>query len=320
MKPTHPVLSWLLLLLGVAAPSGLWFPTAVLARPATGTLVAQLKLPPTPQRGSAKETAGGGVRGGCVAEDQQRLIKAIMPRDSKDTLFVRQPTLLWQIPKTKAVRVEVLIRDRQKKEVYLQSRPLPDMKQDIGLLKVDLPPNTLQPNQPYLWDLALICDPDDRSADVYLQGAVVYTSWDRLQIQDKDAIWQYLRQGIANRSLTLKSEDPALKALVAGKPLTPAQKEQITLLVKTHLQTLQAQQAARSQDPANTNVAIAQEMAQLYALFDLGPDMVFAFAPVKEKNPQEWRQILQFAGVDVPGVTLMEVPATKDNQNLINNF
>jgi hypothetical protein len=140
---------------------------------------------------------------------------------------------------------------------------------------------------------------------VYLQGAVTHVTLDRLAIQDNPAIWQYLRQGLTNRTLSLPSGDPAVQALLAGnKPLTDQQKAQISTLVKGQLTALQKQQATA---PEAEQMTIAQEMVQLYALFDLGPDMVLTFAPMQEANPQEWRQILRFAGVDVPGVVLMDV-------------
>ncbi len=133
---------------------------------ATLPAISQTYVPP--DRGLPGRREGGGTRGGCVKE--QPTLTAIVPQTNLGLTTQAQPTLLWYIPTSTAKIAEFELRDAQESVIYTHQIPITG---EAGLLKVQLSSAeqiSLEPGQRYHWYFSLVCDPQDRSGDIFTEG------------------------------------------------------------------------------------------------------------------------------------------------------
>lgn len=131
-----------------------------------------------PNRSAPTSTAAGGARSDCVISDKDSvLITALLPGNSLPLTVTDQPTFYVYVPRTKAKTVEFLLRDDQDNEVYRTSLPVPTT---AGIVGVQLPLNGnktyLEAGKDYRWLFALVCKPNDRREDVFVDGWVQRTN------------------------------------------------------------------------------------------------------------------------------------------------
>lgn len=122
---------------------------------------------------------GGATRGeDCLPPD--RKFTALVPPSGKIATAEAYPRFFWYLPKTSATAVEFILRDGSNNEIYSASYSL--AKNLVGngdgkILNLKLPDVAgiapLEIGKEYQWNVALICDPTDRSADVILQATIV---------------------------------------------------------------------------------------------------------------------------------------------------
>ncbi|NER33546.1 MAG: DUF928 domain-containing protein [Oscillatoria sp. SIO1A7] len=138
--------------------------------------------------GKPEQTTGAGSRG-CSQKVEKPLVP-LMPatedpnpsgyNPSKLLFYITQktasvtPSLFFYVPKYTTVDTgELAIIDGEGNEIYLSSFALGD---NPGVIKLSLPKNiSLEIGREYEWEFALVCNPDDRSADYYLQGKIQIT-------------------------------------------------------------------------------------------------------------------------------------------------
>ncbi len=122
--------------------------------------------------GQPENTVGAGTRGtgDCIARGEKPLT-ALMPTHHHTTTTVSaNPTLFAYIPQTIAQEGELVIVDEDGEEVYstyfgVQNPP--------GVIKLNLPSTiALEPDQEYQWQLALICNPQQRELDKFVRGSL----------------------------------------------------------------------------------------------------------------------------------------------------
>ncbi|HEY9645547.1 MAG TPA: DUF928 domain-containing protein [Chroococcidiopsis sp.] len=134
------------------------FPTEVLA---------QQFMPP--DRGLPGRREGGGTRGGCL-HGQVPLV-ALMPDTNFGQTTQEQPTLYWYTPPMSANTAELVVLDNNDDEVYRSAIALPESG---GIVNITLPAvgdrSLLDLNKDYHWYFSLICDPMDRSGDIFVEG------------------------------------------------------------------------------------------------------------------------------------------------------
>jgi hypothetical protein len=115
---------------------------------------------------------GGGSRGSCLANRSQLI--ALIPENAVGKTAAVSPKLFFYIPQvneSQAVALEFVLRDRQDKLVYETF-----LKTDgnSGIVPIELPvsgkPNELKINEQYHWYLSMICDLQNRSRDVVVEG------------------------------------------------------------------------------------------------------------------------------------------------------
>ena len=126
-------------------------------------------MPPPDQ--NKPTTAPTATRGGSNCSSKENPLTAIAPSGTLVTTIADYPALLFYIPETKAKQAEFIIVDSEGNFVYNTKLTLP---REPGIMRLSLPPETASPltetGNPYLWELALICDEFDRSADEVVGG------------------------------------------------------------------------------------------------------------------------------------------------------
>lgn len=140
-----------------------------------------LGFPPTPsgQERITGGTGGGGTRiggGGCVAQTQIPSLTPLTPKNQIGKTLNAHPSVFLYVPATKAKLAEFVVIDTNGNYVYTQQFDLPDQS---GIVKITLPETnqqgeslSLEQDQTYLWEFAIVCDPSDRSSDVYAWGTL----------------------------------------------------------------------------------------------------------------------------------------------------
>lgn len=109
---------------------------------------------------------GGGTRGECLAGSQP--LVALNPVNNLALTASDRPSVYFIVPKLdQGYPVEFILEDADGNEVY-QTTLEAGTKE--ALLGIDLPQNTLQLDQDYHWYLSMICDIEDSSQNVVLEG------------------------------------------------------------------------------------------------------------------------------------------------------
>ena len=148
-------------------------PAPIDARVSNHWEIAQAFKPPN--LGAPPATAGGGVRGSCIKSSTP--LTALMPANSLPLTVAANPTFLVYIPKTEAKTVEFVLKDEQDNDVYRTSRPVPAT---AGIVSVKLPNDKaaqpLKVGKNYHWFLALVCQAEDRSEDVFVEAWIQRTT------------------------------------------------------------------------------------------------------------------------------------------------
>jgi hypothetical protein len=194
LKAVTAIALGLAVFIPILAPN-LCYPLLVLAQKA-----GVLKFPPAPQQGSPTSTIGGGRRlfedlpndlrspyenaptgdssQTCVnpkAKPLTPLLPTALGYDSSTTSLAN-PTLYFYLPQTTARQVAFVITDTNNNKVFSEIYTVPGQ---AGIWQLTLPDNVaLEKNKEYWWELALICNPQKRQSDKFVQGKLK-----RLEIQ-----------------------------------------------------------------------------------------------------------------------------------------
>jgi hypothetical protein len=146
---------------------------AVLLYPATVVLSSlplpasgQLVFPPTGGRGAVSRTIGGGTRGPCTSPE---FLTALIPENDIQTLAGGKATLFIYVPKYQAKSAELTLTDASDRTLYTTTIPVP---KTAGIIQINLDKVSLQPNQAYYWELAIVCDPTARQNDLVIGGVL----------------------------------------------------------------------------------------------------------------------------------------------------
>jgi hypothetical protein len=186
--------------------------------PAEDIDIRQRNLPPRGVRG-----------GGCAIDVNDPTpinITPLAPPNNFARTVSDYPTFLFYLPQTKATLAEFTLLDPSKKEIYKQTLAISNLS---GTIEVRIPANKnvppLEAGKSYRWSFTVICDSQDRSADLLEMGTVrrVELSADiRSQLEKADprqksfiyaenGIWQDAISTLAE-ARRAKPDDPTLKA------------------------------------------------------------------------------------------------------------
>ena len=121
-----------------------------------------------PNRKAPDSTVGGASRGGCLATSEK--LRSLTPDKSLSLTTKEYPTLYWYIPPSEAKQLEFELQTSDNSKTYKRTLALPSTSGLIGLnlQKTGLP--RLELGQTYHWYLRMVCDMEDRSGDVIVEG------------------------------------------------------------------------------------------------------------------------------------------------------
>lgn len=154
-----------------------------------------IKFPPAPQRGGPSSTIGGGrrliedlpdnLRGvqesttepgnpnqsqTCVAPGSKPLT-ALLPTAlgyEAGITSLANPNLYFYLPQTTARQMEFVLKDANNNKLY---GSVYSISGQPGIFQLSLPDNvSLEKGKDYQWELAILCNPQKRQADKYIQG------------------------------------------------------------------------------------------------------------------------------------------------------
>lgn len=121
-------------------------------------------------------TQGGGTRGTCL----NKTLVPLIPQDQVDQTLNSSPTFFAYVPENDAELGEFVVMDSERNTLYTQQYKLP---QEASIVRITLPSDSipLEKDQVYFWELALVCQADDRAGDAYVVGAFTIINLDQQQ-------------------------------------------------------------------------------------------------------------------------------------------
>jgi hypothetical protein len=166
-----------------------------------------------PEPGSRR---GGATRGGCSSKNQA--LTALVPKDNVGWTTAEYPELFFYVPQTSRP-LEFALNDQKDKAIYKTNMA---HNRTPGLVSVNLsnfkglPP--LKSGQPYHWYMSIICDSQDRSADIVVNGWVK-------RVEPNPALASSLQQTTPSEHVSLYAVNgfwyDALKALNETRQSSP---------------------------------------------------------------------------------------------------
>lgn len=161
---------------------GGWATQQATAQPTRLTPLAQLRFPPTDNRGSAGRSTGGASRSGdqgSCPSDIKEVPVMLLPESGMGKSGVGNPTVYVYVPKTpptpteahSKIKAEVTVADEAGEEFDRQELTLSGKE---GIVKFSLLKGkpSLATGKKYTWSFSLICDASDRSIDRFAIGEV----------------------------------------------------------------------------------------------------------------------------------------------------
>lgn len=181
------------------------------------TITAQVYLPTfkvsqfvPPNRSAPNTTVGGASRGGCLQTAEK--LRSLTPANNLSLTTQEYPTLYWYIPPSEAKQLEFELQGGDSSKSYKKALALPSKSGiiSLNLQKTGLPP--LELGQTYHWYFRMVCDREDRSGDVIVEGWIERTQPSQNLVQQLEKALPierpsiYARAGIWQDSLALLAD------------------------------------------------------------------------------------------------------------------
>ena len=117
-----------------------------------------------------RRVGGGTRRGGCA--DAQKPLTALIPESNLWVTTAAYPSFFFYVPQSANSQVvEFVLRDENDNQVYEENMSLSGQ---AGIVSVSLPQSRSLPplamNQNYHWYFSIVCDPQNRSNDLVVEG------------------------------------------------------------------------------------------------------------------------------------------------------
>jgi hypothetical protein len=158
-------------------------------------------------RGAPGTRIGGATRGGCSSSD--RTLTALVPANNLGMTTSQYPVVFFYVPQTSADILELSLLDENDNEVY-QKNLTPNKTGGIASINFASLPGLkpLQVGKSYHWYLSIVCNAQDRSADIFVDGWVQRVKLDPAlqsalqQVSASDRASLYAVNGLWYDSLT----------------------------------------------------------------------------------------------------------------------
>ncbi|MBD2571016.1 DUF928 domain-containing protein [Anabaena lutea] len=123
-------------------------------------------------KGSPQKTAGGATRGVCQhvgTSSPQPILTALIPATERELTAAAYPTVLVKISEPATRKAELTLWDEEGNGIY---QTIVDLNATSGITSFKIPQaaEPLAVGKQYKWNLALICDPEERQRDIVLEG------------------------------------------------------------------------------------------------------------------------------------------------------
>ncbi|MEB3826137.1 DUF928 domain-containing protein [Phormidium sp. CCY1219] len=159
--------------------------------------------------GAPGRRIGGGSRGCSIGGGQpsDRLLTALIPESMVGLTVEEYPTFFWYLPPTDATAVEFVLMDEKGETVIYETTFR--TKGEPGIVSLSLPENASLPpldlDKNYQWYFSMICNPEDRAADIFVRGWIrrveptialrqelqeATSQLERAQVYAQNGIWQ----------------------------------------------------------------------------------------------------------------------------------
>lgn len=131
--------------------------------------MVQAQATPIVQRRSGRRKPAS-ARGPCSPSEKS--LTALIPESNMGLTVAERPTLFFYIPPTPATMVELVLLDEESGDkVYETTLPITGSP---GIISVRLSASptlrSLEIGKDYHWYFSIVCDPDDRAGDIYVDG------------------------------------------------------------------------------------------------------------------------------------------------------
>ncbi|MDJ1181233.1 DUF928 domain-containing protein [Roseofilum sp. BLCC_M91] len=147
----------------------LGWPSAANALPKPSFEIAQAFNPPG--RGAPPRTADAGTRGCSVSEGNTKPLTALVPVKDLALTLKSHPTLFWYVPQAEGKTLVFTLLDKNDETIiYEKEVPAPS---ESGIVSIELSTEEtegLKTNELYHWYLSIVCDPQDRTGDIIVDG------------------------------------------------------------------------------------------------------------------------------------------------------
>jgi len=176
--------------------------------------------PRGPGPGSPINTNGGGTRGPVACEKGEESPYALVPASGIGKTVAEYPTVFWYKPQTSASMVEFVLWDANDKEVYKTTYALAKSANGVegapGIKSLTLPSlanlSPLEMGQQYHWQLTLMCNSQDRSSDIIVEGKIKRVALDPIlarrvqQAPPQQRVALYAKAGLWHEALSTMVE------------------------------------------------------------------------------------------------------------------
>ena len=124
---------------------------------------------PPADMGTPGRREGGGTRGDCATVGSA--LTALVPETNAGATISGNPSLFFHVPATsERIELEFVLQDVERNTIYTKTLSAPARS---GIVQIDLKDEAsleLQVGQHYHWYFSAICNPNDRSADIHVEG------------------------------------------------------------------------------------------------------------------------------------------------------
>lgn len=190
---------------------------------ATSTVALAEYSPPPDQQPPGGYTQSTGPRGGCELTEKSSLI-ALAPRKHVGQTVAIHPTFAWFVSDLKSFPVEFTLYNYDPvKGLKLAYKT--HLKSSPGIMKLSLPKDRpgLTVGQRYLWQVAILCDPNHPSSDLVAKAEIAVVQMPLViktvlsQVSDRQQkIELYAKSGLWYDALGEALADSSLKQVASG--------------------------------------------------------------------------------------------------------
>jgi len=132
-----------------------------------------IEFDPPPNKGASLETVGGGTRGQCSLQQQDtnKPLTLLTPAHQEGLTIAERPTFFFYVPQASAQKAEFTLISQDEEYAYQTSLSL-DSKGGVFQFQLPAEAPPLEIGKSYQWSVALICNQQERTEDIVVQGQI----------------------------------------------------------------------------------------------------------------------------------------------------